>query len=235
MPKLILQFDGRPLKEYAVGSIVTIGRLPDNNIAIDNPAVSGHHARVVRNGNECVLEDLKSTNGTFVNQRQVTRQTLRHGDVVLVGKHTLAFEQEAAELAASGPALSIKGDTVYLDTQKHREMLATLRPGTTKPASGAPAKVGVLRVLSGKAEKPEYRLEGRTSLIGTSAEAAIRLQGWFKPKIAVAIARNGVGYVATHLEGKTRVNDQPLAGRHDLKDGDVLHVSGLTLQFRMEG
>lgn len=236
MPKLILQFDGRVLKECVVGAAVTIGRLPDNTVVIDNPAVSGHHARVVRNGDDCVVEDLESTNGTYVNDRHVTRHTLKHGDVVLIGKHTLRFEHLAvqpAAPAAAEPALSIKGDTVYLDTQKHREMLATLRPKTTPPVAGA-GKVAVLRVLDGKSDRPEYRLEGRTSLIGASDEALVKLQGWFKPKVALAIARNGVGYVATHLGGRALVNNQTIGGRHELKDGDVLQVSGMTLEFRLE-
>ena len=68
MPKLILKFEERELQECAVGTHpVSIGRLPDNNVVIDNPAVSGRHARVYREGNHYVLEDLKSTNGTFVN------------------------------------------------------------------------------------------------------------------------------------------------------------------------
>lgn len=237
MPKLILQFDGRVLKECVVGAAVTIGRLPDNTVVIDNPAVSGHHARVVRNGAECVLEDLESTNGTYVNDRHVTKHVLKHGDVVLIGKHTLEFDHQTVQPAAAPPigdsALSIKGDTVYLDTQRHREMLATLRPKTAPAGPGA-GKVAVLRVLDGRSDKPEYRLEGRTSLIGASDEALVRLQGWFKPKVALAIARNGVGYVATHLGGRTLVNNQAIGGRHELKDGDVLQVSGMTLEFRLE-
>ena len=235
MPKLILQFDGRVLKECVVGSMVTIGRLPDNTVVIDNPAVSGHHARVVRNGDDCVVEDLESTNGTYVNDRHVTRHVLKHGDTMLIGKHSLRFESLVVQPAPPPePAISIKGDTVYLDTQKHREMLATLRPKSA-PVPGITPKVGILRVLDGPGPKSEYRLEGRTSLIGASDEALVRLQGWFKPKVALAIARNGVGYTATHLGGKTLVNNQPVAGRHELKDGDVLQVGGMTLEFRLEG
>src|SRR5678815_611792 len=91
MSKLTLQYEGIALKDYAVGTGVTIGRLPDN------PAVSGHHARVFQDGNSVILEDLRSTNGTFVNGRPITRHVLQHGDEVLVGKHQLTFDQNAAE------------------------------------------------------------------------------------------------------------------------------------------
>ena len=246
MPKLILQFDGRALREYSIGQAVTIGRLPDNTVVIENPAVSGHHARIVREGDAIVLEDLESTNGTFVNEKHVVRHTLQDGDVVLVGKHKLVFDPAEAAVETPAPERAIKnlGDTVYLDTKKHRELLATLREARAEATKGsapngaktavarATAKAGVLRVLAGRAERPEYSLEAHTSLIGGSRDALVRLQGWFKPKVAVAIARNGEGYVVTRLGGKTLINSEPLNGRHHLKDGDILRVSGLTLEFR---
>jgi pSer/pThr/pTyr-binding forkhead associated (FHA) protein len=247
MSKLILQFDGVLLKEFAVGTVVTIGRLPDNTVVIENPAVSGHHARVFREGDAVILEDLESTNGTFVNQKHVTRHTLQHGDVVLIGKHKVLFEDgEAAELETPATAaLKNMGDTVYLDTKNHRELLATLRDaraaaeqGTRTQPSGrsaaAAAGVGVLKVLSGRADKTEYRLEAHTSLVGSSHGTTVRLLGWFKPSVAVAIARNGASYVVTPMGGKTLVNSQRVRERHQLKSGDILQVSGLTLEFRLE-
>src|SRR5678815_2333749 len=109
MSKLTLQYEGIALKDYAVGTGVTIGRLPDN------PAVSGHHARVFLEGHQVILEDLRSTNGTFVNGRPITRHVLQHGDEVLVGKHSIVFDQNAVEpQPVSGPPLESLGDTVYL-------------------------------------------------------------------------------------------------------------------------
>jgi pSer/pThr/pTyr-binding forkhead associated (FHA) protein len=61
---------------------------------VDNPAVSGHHARIFRDDEDVILEDLSSTNGTFVNGQHTTRHALRHGDVVLVGKHLLVFRPD---------------------------------------------------------------------------------------------------------------------------------------------
>jgi pSer/pThr/pTyr-binding forkhead associated (FHA) protein len=90
----------------------------------------------------------------------------------------------------------------------------------------------VLRVVSGRAEQDEYDLGAHTSLIGRSDTALVRLRGWFKPSVAVAIARSGNTYIATALGGKPLVNDQRLDGRHDLQDGDVISVSGLVLEFR---
>ena len=247
MAKLTLQFEGRALKEYAVGKSVTIGRLPDNTVVIDNPAVSGHHARIFREGDDIVLEDLRSTNGTFVNEQHIYRHVLRHGDVVLVGKHNLTLEaSDAMTPNVSQPAvLSPLGDTMYLDTKQHRALLATLRAaraeadlavGALPTVSVTPTldRVGVLRVVSGTTEQGEYDLEAHTSLIGRSDTALVRLRGWFKPDVALAIARNADGYVATRFAGRTLVNNQPLRGRHHLREGDILSVSGLTLEFRLK-
>ena len=81
MAKLYLKFEQAVLKEYDLkdGASLTIGRLPDNNIHIDNLAVSGHHARVVWETDHFVLEDNNSLNGTFVNNRRVSRVPLKHG------------------------------------------------------------------------------------------------------------------------------------------------------------
>ena len=93
MAKLVLQFEDHVVKEYAVGMMATIGRLSENTVVIDSPAVSSHHACVVRDGDQFVVEDLQSTNGTFVNGMRVSRQALQYGDVVLVGKHQLLLDR----------------------------------------------------------------------------------------------------------------------------------------------
>ena len=238
MPRLILQFENRVLKEYPTGVMVTIGRLPDNVVMIDNPAVSSHHACVHRDGDQFIVEDLQSTNGTFVNEKRVTRHTLRDGDVVLVGKHQIVFDAmgtgEMVESVAPEPVLSM-GDTVYLNTAQHRALLAKLgEPDAKGRQVGRQApKVGILRVVSGRTDRAEYSLDAHTSVVGTGEACLVRLKGWFKPKAAVAIARKADGYVATLLGGTTHINGQRLNGRSHLKDGDVLLISGLTLEFRL--
>jgi pSer/pThr/pTyr-binding forkhead associated (FHA) protein len=239
MPKLTLQFEGRLLKEYSVGVGLTIGRAPDNAVIIDNPAVSGHHARVFSESGAVILEDLNSTNGTFVNGQHTTRRVLRAGDVLQVGKHQLVFEH-THEWAAPPPQLPALGDTVYLDTKQHRALLSSLdearTQAQTRPAQKAPApsprRVGVLQVIAGRAEQAEYDLEAHTSLIGRSGDSLVRLHGWFKPFVALAIARSNDGYVATLMGGRTTINNEPLEKRQALQDGDVLNVNGLVLEFR---
>jgi len=244
VPRLILRFDDKIVKRYPLGPIVTIGRLPDNAVVIDNPAVSGHHACLSLDGSSFILEDLDSTNGTFVNERQITRHTLRNGDVIRIGKHALEFDAEhggrvdahaAAERIVSNPR-----DTVFLDADKYQALIAMLKEtaGSDEGWTAAPAPepvtvepVGVLRVLEGRAEESEYQLEAHTSVIGKADDSLIRLRGWFVPSVAVVITRNGSRYTATHMKSSAMLNDEPFTGRSDLKDGDVLRVGGLTLKF----
>lgn len=236
MSKLTLQFEGITLREYAVGGGVTIGRLPDNGVVVDNPAVSGHHARIVVEGGQAILEDLQSTNGTFVGGRVVSRHALQHGDVVLVGKHQLLFERGEIAVPLPASALQGLGDTVYLDTKQHRALRATLDSARAGRCAAAPERValrtGTLRVVGGAADLSEYDLEAQTSFVGRSETALVRLRGWFKPAVALAIARSGEGYVVTAMGGKPTVNDTRLVGRHPLEEGDVLQVCGLSLEFR---
>jgi pSer/pThr/pTyr-binding forkhead associated (FHA) protein len=248
MPKLTLTFEDRELQHCAVGiHPVTIGRLPDNAIVIDNPAVSGRHARVVSEGNHFVLEDLKSTNGTFVNDKPIARHTLLDGDAILIGKHTVVFslaggDEPEAQDEAKAPLPEL-GGTMMLDTERQKSILAALDQGRPSPAHdvvprtaipSAPARNAALRVVSGKADQARYPLNAVTTLIGKADTAQVRLRGWFKPKLAAAVARKGDGFTITPMDAKVSVNRQRLAGRHDLREGDLIEVAGLTLQFTLE-
>jgi predicted component of type VI protein secretion system len=233
VPRLILRLDDKVVKRYSLGPIATIGRLPDNTVVIDNPAVSGHHACVSLDGANFVLEDLDSTNGTLVDDRRVARHTLQNGDSFRIGNHTLEFDaehggrvdaQDAAERIVSNP-----GDTVFLDADKHQALLAMLQETAAEPP--VVSRMGVLRVVDGRADESEYQLQAHTSVIGKADSSLVRLKGWFTPQVAVIITRNGPGYTATHMKSSALLNGEPLTGRCDLKEGDVLRVGGLTLEF----
>lgn len=101
MARLVLSLDGQQLAEYNMSKErYTIGRLPDNDIRIDNPAVSGHHALIINILNDSFLEDLNSTNGTYVNGKIIKKHAMQHGDVITVGHHSLRFiDGEADEPA----------------------------------------------------------------------------------------------------------------------------------------
>ena len=95
MARLILSLDGQVMAEYNMNKErYTIGRLPDNDIRIDNAAVSGHHSLIINILNDSFLEDLNSTNGTYVNGKLIKKHALQHGDVITVGHHQLRFVED---------------------------------------------------------------------------------------------------------------------------------------------
>ena len=90
--RLVLKFDGRDVQEYVLNNkSITIGRTAGNDIVIDNLAVSALHATVHNKDNSAVLEDMNSTNGTFVNDKRVKHHNLKNGDIIGIGKHQIAF------------------------------------------------------------------------------------------------------------------------------------------------
>ncbi|MEM8817479.1 MAG: FHA domain-containing protein [Pseudomonadota bacterium] len=96
MARLILSLDNQVLAEYNMTKErYTIGRLPDNDVRIDNPAVSGHHSLIINILNDSFLEDLNSTNGTYVNGKLIKKHALQHGDVITIGHHQLRFSDQA--------------------------------------------------------------------------------------------------------------------------------------------
>jgi pSer/pThr/pTyr-binding forkhead associated (FHA) protein len=252
MPRLTLRLEDRVLKEYPIGMLATIGRQADNTIVIDSPAVSSHHASVINDGGMLAVEDLQSTNGTFVNGVRVSRKFLKHGDVVQVGKHCLVLDQQAEAEAQSakdaGEAAPNEGETVFIDkrtlvarlmqseseARKYDALLARLSDVETAPRAKAEAQTAVLRVISGRADQVVYRLDAQTSMIGKRASSLVQLRGWFKPQLALAISRNRQGYVATWLGGVVIIDNKPINGRHELKDGDLIDVCGLLLEFKLD-
>jgi len=250
MAKLYLKFEQAVLKEYDLkdGASLTIGRLPDNNIHIDNLAVSGHHARVVWETDHFVLEDNNSLNGTFVNNRRVSRVPLKHGDVILIGKHTIAYHDEArrapgepahveATQAAAPPVPAMEA-TMVLDTRKAKEMIAQqAHAQTTAPGAAAavPAKerTGMLQVMDGKTDQSQYVLSGKLTVIGKSDMASIKLKGWFAPKVAAVINKRDAKYfiAASERDVKVKVDGQEIAGQKELNEGDIIEVAGVKLTF----
>src|SRR5262245_16369648 len=146
MARLVLSLDGQVLAEYNMNKErYTIGRLPDNDIRIDNPAVSGHHSLIINILNDSFLEDLNSTNGTYVNGKLIKKHALQHGDVVTVGHHQLRFvdqaegdaEQDEFEKTMVITPSSQGEDKIRKVGQAVDQAAAKLAP-QTKPAGDAP-------------------------------------------------------------------------------------------------
>lgn len=138
MAELFLKFEDRILQEHLLSrDTVTIGRQPDNLFCIDNPAVSGYHARIYAEGDHYVIEDAESFNGTYVNGKRVRKAVLKNGDNATIGKHTIEFRDEihqeiaalheacnSADTKLPKPKAPQLNRTVVLDTAKAKEMIA---------------------------------------------------------------------------------------------------------------
>ncbi len=232
MAKLYLKYEQVVVQEYELkeGYSATIGRLPDNDIHIENLAASGHHARIVWESDHFAVEDTNSLNGTFVNNRRITRSALKDGDVILVGRHSLGFF-EAAQATSDGSTLVGTKITEATAASNTRGAHASGASG----AAVAPAKIvtGQVVVISGKTDRPEYVLNGKVSVIGKSEMASIKLTGWFAPKVAAMIThRDGKYYVGGfERHDKVKVNEERITGQKELTDGDLIEVAGVKLTF----
>jgi predicted component of type VI protein secretion system len=239
---LKLSFGDKVLRDLPIfEAVVTIGRSPQGDIFIDNPAVSFHHARIYSQAGVYYLEDLKSTNGTFLNRIRITQAPLTYGDVITVGKHTVRFSREnpavqapapAPQPAAGDEALKLTG-TMILDTAMRRKLQEQFAKGQTAASSEKAARMGKLTVLRGKTTAKEFLLTSRTSMIGKSSECAIRLKGWFAPKLAAMITNEGGAYHLSPTIKKVSVNGLPMTANVVLKEGDLVAVGRVQLQFSL--
>ena len=237
MPKLVLKFEGAALRDVYIGKRpVTIGRAPDNDMPIDNPAVSGHHARVYPEAEGLVIEDLDSLNGTFVNDQRVKRITLRDGDAIAIGKHHIIVDEthDAAFPEGSGEKIPTPrvAETMVLDTKQRRELLQqVIALGERPQVASSRVPVASLAVLTGKTDQKEYLLSSKLTVIGKSELATVRLLGWFAPQVAAQINRHEDGYYVGRGSRVPRLNGKPISRPARLNHGDVIEVSGVRLRF----
>jgi len=232
MTRLILSIDGTVLREFSLDKESTsIGRRPSSDIHIDNLAISGKHAVIVSILGDDFLQDLDSTNGTFVNGQTIKKHLLVDGDVIGLGKYRLKYFSEATTM------------TRRTDLQDGLRREAALRPaapvvdeeagGVLLPqgqgvvSAEAPAlPLAELEVLSGSNAGQRLQLTKARSVIG-------------KPAVqAAAIDRRPNGYFLFHLEGGSTplLNGRMLHDHGEaLADQDVIELSGVTMVFRLKG
>ena len=231
-PKLLLKFHAAVIKEIPIEKTpVTIGRKPDNDIVIDNMAVSGHHAKINLQGSAYVIEDLQSTNGTFLNEKKILNSGLKHNDQIVIGQHSLIFINPEAQPAAEEHKPDIPKT---IDT----ESTVVISPQKASENAKFPEKkelTGTLRVIEGKSEQPEYQLTGLLTYIGKAETAAIKIKGLFAPDIAALISRRPAGYLITAVkDGYPKLNNMPLSGQVELKDSDLIEVGGIKFLFQLK-
>jgi pSer/pThr/pTyr-binding forkhead associated (FHA) protein len=243
MARLILSLDGHTLAEYNMNKErYTIGRLPDNDIRIDNPAVSGHHSLIINILNDSFLEDLNSTNGTYVNGKLIKKHALQHGDIITVGHHQLRFVEEDEQQdefqktmviqPSARPVESIRRAEARVDSAAVRSSAPApdaRRPAALAPAALADAQLAIkpakLQVLTGQFAGRELDLVKALTTLGRPGSQV------------AAITRRADGFYIVHVESE-RDGDFPLVNgnsigsqAHRLRDNDVIQLAGVKMGF----
>ena len=225
MGKLVVSLDGVVIKEVQITKDkTTLGRRPYNDIVIDNLAVSGEHAVLQMVGADVFIEDLNSTNGTYINGKAIKKQLLSHNDTVEIGKYKIKY---------------------LVDESSDYEKTMIMRPGSAQPGMGAlsalqatggssgfgglggvasvvPTQPASIKVLNGAAAGREVVLTKVVTTVG-------------KPGVQVAsITKRPNGYAFSHVEGATKpsINGVPIVGDSvPLRNGDVIELAGTQMQF----
>lgn len=231
MAKLIITDAEGGTREFPLSKErITIGRHPDNDISLNDKAVSGRHAVVITILHDSFLEDLNSTNGTQVNGKQIAKHPLADGDTVSIGRNTLKYHSEVA----AGEDDDFEKTMILrpgqlgaaFDSQVHKATAAA--PGQEAPAAGKPL-LGKLRVASGPNAGKELELTKALTTIG-------------RPGVQVAaITRRADGYYIVHVGGGSG-GQHPLVNGHEidaqarkLNNGDIIDLVGTKMNFVLGG
>ena len=228
MARLILSLDGTVLAEYNMNKErYTIGRLPDNDIRIDNPAVSGHHSLIINILNDSFLEDLNSTNGTYVNGKLIKKHALQHGDVITAGHHQLRFvEDDEAQQDEFEKTMVIQPSARPVERIRAAVADASTTAARRTLGNGTPAiKKAKLQVLSGAFAGRELELTKALTTLG-------------RPGVQVAaITRRAEGYFIVHVDSEGEENFPLVNGAkigaqaRKLSDNDVIQLAGVKMGF----
>lgn len=238
MATLELSFNGEKVDTISLTKeTTTIGRKSDNDIHLDNLAVSGHHAKILTILNDSFVEDTGSTNGTYVNGTLVKKQVLRDGDVIKVGKHELKYINQAASPAAEDDfektMIINPGAEGMEETEGSKDIdrsVGQLAKEIASADSGSKSGVGnaKIRLVSGANSGKELPLTKILTTLG-------------KPGVQVAaITRRPTGYFLIHVdggenEGRPKVNDQEIGTQaQPLGNNDVIEVAGVKMTFFFE-
>jgi len=221
MPKMIVSIDGVVIKEVQLTKDrTTLGRRPYNDVVIDNLAISGEHAVFQMAGNEVFIEDLNSTNGTYVNGKAVKKQPLHNGDSVEVGKYKIKFVSEAVSDGFE-KTMMVKSGAAGLAAPPPMAPPG-MHPPVAAPSFASSASQASIKVLSGAASGREVPLTKVVTTIG-------------KPGVAVAaITKRQHGFVVHHVEGagNPSLNGAPIGTDPvSLKNGDLIELAGTQMQF----
>jgi len=237
MARLMLSLDGQVLAEYNMNKErYTIGRLPDNDIRIDNPAVSGHHSLIINILNDSFLEDLNSTNGTYVNGKLIKKHAMQHGDVITVGHHQLRFVDSQDGDAEQD---EFEKTMVIMPSSQGEDRIRRVGQAVDQAAKAVAAKRNFVAAPEALTALPKAKLQVLSgAFAGRELELTKALTTLGRPGVQVAaITRRSEGYFIVHVDSG-KENDYPLVNglpigpqARRLNDNDVVQLAGVKMGF----
>jgi len=231
MAKLVLNFNGEVVKEYELDKeVLSIGRNLNNDIHIDNLAASGNHAKVLTILNDSFIEDLDSTNGTFIGDNKISNHALQNGDSIIIGKHELKYLNADAECGESQfeNTMIIRSESEGL--MKTEQTEKGFSKSTGKIAADLTSTSGPghakLQLITGNNAGKELQLRKLLTTLGKPDEQT------------VAITRRPTGYFLIVVDAGNDnkiplVNDTEIDKKRPLADGDVIEVAGVKMGFNL--
>lgn len=211
MGKLMIKSKGNQVGEVGLKlGDMTIGRYSECDIVLKNDkSVSGKHALIRTVGRKSTIEDLGSTNGTFIETARIKRHELRHGDTIIIGEHELRYRDVVdLETPAFGDRSSAAATTSVTSQEKtkiiraHAQMIA----------------------LDGKDKGRSVPLVKEETVLDNPGKSPAR------------IYRTADGYVL-HAQvgpGEPRLNDKPVQpGGQMLESGDIIDIAGTRYQLHL--
>ena len=237
MPILTLKFKDNVIKDYDLekGKSLSIGRHEDNNIVIDNLAVSGHHAKIDSVGEGFLVTDLQSKNGSFVNEQFISTHWLKHGDVITIGKHSIVFAYKDGETRPETASPQENMDqTMVMDTNSYKSMMAKSSPNAASPdiaKTQIKEPIGILSYVSGG--QGEVEISKKFFKIGKSSTNDVVVSGFLVGQVAATISKRPGGYFFTYAGGtsKPKVNGVSVTESVQLKDFDVIEIGSAKMHF----
>jgi len=249
MPKITLKFKENILADYHLppGYSLKIGRQKDHDVVIENLVVSSHHVKIDSAGDAFVYIDLKSKNGSFINDELVSSHWLEHGDVINIGKHSLTFSYFESESRPEDIHPSEIDKTMVMDTNEYRSMVEKndAKPNLAAVPEPSPDPVpepiedhkkksvrGYITYLAGG--EGTLALKQKVTKIGKDASCDILVKGWKIGKTAATISRTRDSYFFSYVNGltKPKINDKKASKKpQKLHESDIIAIGHVKFQF----
>ena len=225
MPEIVVKYEDKVIERVvSQKKRISIGRTPDNDIVLENKAVSRKHALIEFDEDSALIIDNESLNGVFVNSRKITEEVLKDNDQITIGKFNLIYHRDAPKEARFA---DLDG-TMVLKTRKQRELLE--KDKKTREV----AKMAGGSVLVGEAytTRKQFPLNKPVITFGKSKFVNIPVKGFLVSRIQAKIIKDKDDFVLVNLgrKGKTKVNGESIQ-RYRLKNDDLIEVGRSVFRF----